>query len=425
MRSTLKIFALGLFAGGLAHAQEVDDLMCQGRESCTLIATHDAGADLVGDGLTVHELGFAAQDGLDDGGWGCRFDPDGYEGGREFWLVDGGDLQPERLTTICNDGYGAAMIGEDAIEFDDNLLIQERYGGSAWRWVDAISMSLRPRRLLTHYLCSAYGPWTRYFQATDWQRSVTWYAWSPSLNDDETDWCPPLDPTRPQPAVPEPYVLGLMVPGYDMTLDAGANSVIAGVGTCGLGLADAQEPNVPADPAFASLRIVAVADPERLVLRLVLALDRDLAGRASTFRLDVARAEYEALDWLVGESDGPFPYRTLNFPTDISSNPIRLGAWTLTAGPAGADRVLYYFDRAPAADSLEIDLLGLAVSVLDSESAERPIVSTVPWLDGAPTHTPPIGWTPTGPDWPTCVLNSDGVLERDGHAVANPLDYGL
>ena len=180
MRRTVAACFAALAIGATADAQELDDRMCAGRDSCALVATHQAGSDPDGVRLGVIELGFAAQDGPDDGGWGCRFDPDGYEGGREYWLVADDGTPPERLATICNDGYGAAMVGEDFISFGDNLMVQERYGGSAWRWVDAVTMTLRPQRLLTRYLCSAYGAWTRYVEATDWTRSVSWYAWSPT-----------------------------------------------------------------------------------------------------------------------------------------------------------------------------------------------------------------------------------------------------
>ncbi|MEO1226769.1 MAG: hypothetical protein AAFX92_21340 [Pseudomonadota bacterium] len=419
MQSAIATILLTVALGSAATAQGVDDRICQGRETCELIATHAAGVGENGTVLTVLELGFAAEDGPDDGGWGCRFDADGYEGGREYWLVTDDGVPPDRLATICNDGYGAAMVGEDYLAFGDNRMDQERYGGSAWRWVDAISMSLRPRRLLTHYLCSAYGPWTRNVAATDWRRAVTWYAWSPASPEDETEWCPALDPTEAQPVVPEPYLLGAMVPGYEV---GGLSRSIAVIGSCGLHLADAEGPKVPDEPSLASLAVVALSDTDALTVRMVVAVSRDLLASAGDIRLDVARAEYEALDWLAGEREEPSPYRTFSFPTDASSGAIRQDEWRLSAGTGGPDHAIFFLDRDPAADRLEIDLLGVVVTIMDRGDPIRPLVSTVTWQDGAPAHTPPIAWRLVGEGWPACRLSDEGVLELDGPATSNPLD---
>lgn len=423
MRLALLALQVGLVIGAGASAQVLDDRMCTGRKSCTLIGSYPAGLDAYGIELTVVELGFSALDGPDDGGWGCRFDPDGYEGGREYWLVTDDHSQPERLATVCNDGYGAAMVGEDIISFADNVMVQERYGGSAWRWVDAVTMTLRPRQLLTRYLCSAYGPWTRNFEATDWTRSVSWYAWSPSSPEEETDWCPPIDPTLARPAVPKPYLLGLMIPAYDMTGLSGGGRELDGLGSCALGLAAADGPIAPVDQAEVSLRVVALLEPDMLTLRLVLDLDPELVTAAGGVRLDVARAEYEALDWLGGDRVDPSPVETFQFALPPIAGDQTSGDWTLRAGPPDTDGTVLFVDRAPAADMLELNLLGLSVSVTAGDDPDRPLVSTVDWRDGAPAHTPPMVWRAYGPEWPTCRLSDGGVLVLEGSATTNPLDY--
>lgn len=425
MRLAIAIGLTGIAIGLPAAAQEIDDRMCEGRESCTLIAMHPAGVGENGAGLTVIELGFDGEDAplLDTASWGCRFDPDGFEGGREYWLITDDDAAPERLASVCNDGYGAAMVGEDNIDVGNNEIVQERYGGSAWRWVETATLSLQPRRLLTRYMCSAYGAWTRQFQATDWRRSVSWYAWSPVATDEETEWCPSIDPTEPQPMVPKPYLLGLMVPGYEIAGLAGENSGVAGLGSCAVGLADADGPLAPNDLAAAPLRLAAILQPDEWSMRLVVELSPDLAARADSLRLDFTPAEYQALDWLSSERADPSPYQTVSFPLLLVAGDQSEDVWTLRSGTSGTDSTVLFIDRAPVPDVREVNLLGLAISVMADEDPNSALVSTVAWQDGAPSHTPPIAWQPFGLGWSTCRLDREGRLVQDRPATANPLDY--
>jgi len=411
--------------GTIAHAQEIDDPMCQGRESCTLVAIHEAGFNDHGDSLTVVELGFDVEDTsvADAGSWNCRFDTEGFEGGREYWLTLDGGAAPERLLTICNDGYGAAMVGDDLIEFGNNRMVQERYGGSAWRWVETAELTLQPQQLLSQYSCSAYGAWTRSVQATDWVRSVSWYAWSSAPLEEGTEWCPAIDPTMARPEVPKPYLLGLMVPGYEIPDLFDDYGEIAGLGSCGPGVANDNGLSVPIDSADPPLRTAVLLDPDKLIVRLVLTLGSELAGQAGNIRLDVARAEYEALDWLSGDRSEPSPYQTHFFSLPVASETPTSGVWTIRSRRSDSNETLLFIDREPANDMLEVNLLGLAISVVSDANPDVPLVSTVAWQDGAPAHTPAIAWRPSADGWPVCRLNEAGMLVLNGEATTNPMDY--
>lgn len=70
----------------------------------------------------------------------------------EVWLVASGPrgVTSERLLgEVCNDGYGAAGIGEDSFAFDGKgSLVHSRNGGSAWRWGETVTIALDPPTIL-------------------------------------------------------------------------------------------------------------------------------------------------------------------------------------------------------------------------------------------------------------------------------------
>lgn len=55
------------------------------------------------------------------------------------------------LAVDCNDGYGAAGIGEDIIEISNNFFSHERCGGSAWRWSQKKALQLYPLEIIEEY----------------------------------------------------------------------------------------------------------------------------------------------------------------------------------------------------------------------------------------------------------------------------------
>jgi hypothetical protein len=69
----------------------------------------------------------------------------------EHWLVTSDKrrvVRAERMLEICNDGYGAAGVGEDNVDVEENALFHRQSGGSAWRWSESSKWRLSPRALL-------------------------------------------------------------------------------------------------------------------------------------------------------------------------------------------------------------------------------------------------------------------------------------
>lgn len=57
--------------------------------------------------------------------------------GHDVWVIDFDGERAQRtrlLTHICNDGHGAAGVGEDRLTVKDGRVVLEQSGGSNWRW---------------------------------------------------------------------------------------------------------------------------------------------------------------------------------------------------------------------------------------------------------------------------------------------------
>jgi hypothetical protein len=68
----------------------------------------------------------------------------------EYWLVVQTPSATSRqlLVSVCNDGHGAAGVGEDTMEVRSNEFRYQTSGGSSWRWSFSCELSLSPLRLL-------------------------------------------------------------------------------------------------------------------------------------------------------------------------------------------------------------------------------------------------------------------------------------
>ncbi len=67
---------------------------------------------------------------------------------REWWLRRP-DKFVVKLLEACNDGYGAAGIGEEEVEIGENLFTHTRSGGSNWRWTSKVVAQLSPLSLIS------------------------------------------------------------------------------------------------------------------------------------------------------------------------------------------------------------------------------------------------------------------------------------
>jgi hypothetical protein len=210
------VLALVLFLAMAVPALSADlkpeqqTAICGSRSSCKLVAT-DAGQGAQHEALTVVEAKFALADKPQDAPeQGCANDggeEDGpeYDGGHEFWLIDG-DAAPKRLLALCNDGYGAAGVGSDEVKIGPNQISHEQTGGSAWRWDVTKKIRLSPLQVTNELDCSFndVGPGTAQVTEIDrlhlHARSVGYVA-GQKFGDDEGVDCPDW-PTGPDSTLP-------------------------------------------------------------------------------------------------------------------------------------------------------------------------------------------------------------------------------
>jgi hypothetical protein len=126
--------------GAPSEATERAAQLCAGRPGCALAESWSAGSDPDGQPLSVLKLA------LPEGSPG----PSGAAqpcAPEELWLVRG-DMPPLQLLHLCNDGYGASGVGEDAVSVGANRLTHSRTGGSAWRWSETRVWQLAPLELV-------------------------------------------------------------------------------------------------------------------------------------------------------------------------------------------------------------------------------------------------------------------------------------
>ena len=189
--------------------------ICGSRASCK-VTLSDAGQGKQQEALTVVEARFALTDKSKDApDEGCVNDsgdadaPD-HDGGHEFWLI-AGSAAPKLLLALCNDGYGAAGMGEDDIKVTPNMITWEQAGGSNWRWDVTKEIRLSPLAVVHEMSCTynTLGPETAQIMEINnremWARSVGYVAgWHPK-NDDETGDCPdwPNGPDATLPTGPD------------------------------------------------------------------------------------------------------------------------------------------------------------------------------------------------------------------------------
>lgn len=173
----------------VAAQDDADPVLCRGREDCHIVGQFAAGRDELGRELTVREIaiGRAGQSpALRDAPRPCN----PYQ--QEFWLLTEG-VGPRLILDLCNDGYGAAGIGDDEVMVRANRLIHRQNGGSAWRWTETRRVQLSPLRVLSS---EGRGFWTvgpnEQRSRMDWtslQGRVEW--WAPAC---DARGAPPADP---------------------------------------------------------------------------------------------------------------------------------------------------------------------------------------------------------------------------------------
>jgi hypothetical protein len=78
----------------------------------------------------------------------------------DVWLmkdVSGQIAREALLASVCNDGHGAAGVGQDEVAIKDARITREVSGGSAWRWSNQLTLDVSTMRIGS---ISARGAWT-------------------------------------------------------------------------------------------------------------------------------------------------------------------------------------------------------------------------------------------------------------------------
>lgn len=128
-----KALLLGaLLAAPGALAQEAKDV-CGKRPRCTVKDTTAATK-----GHEVVELSL-----------GPRNPEEGLECEQREWWLRRPDKSVVKLLEACNDGYGAAGMGEEEVEITGNRFTHMRSGGSNWRWTNKVVAQLSPLSLIS------------------------------------------------------------------------------------------------------------------------------------------------------------------------------------------------------------------------------------------------------------------------------------
>ncbi|HZF34052.1 MAG TPA: hypothetical protein VE914_09640, partial [Candidatus Angelobacter sp.] len=256
-QSSLVVASLIICAGlWPASAADVSDAqkaaMCQARKTCAIAPSlHKAGSSAAGT-LSVAELHFGIADKPDDGPEeGCiGADYETRDGGVEYWLLEGAE-PPRLLLRLCNDGYGAAGVGEDEVTVAENRFTHSQNGGSASRWEETTTESLSPLRLVNLRSCSFHSLIPGSGRLADIDpiarivRSVT-VRTDPAKAEDESDEngadvaCPDWPEKvafTPTPA--EGLMAGYNLPVHNMAGDASSDLPSDGwaLGNCGFAMA--------------------------------------------------------------------------------------------------------------------------------------------------------------------------------------------
>lgn len=242
--------------------------VCQSRASCRIVAVTLAGKAADGAALKVAEITLGLADKPADGPEeGCQSDnSESHDGGAEYWLI-AGEAPPRRLLKLCNDGYGAAGIGQDTVKIGNNSLTYEQAGGSNDRWISTKQVRLEPPLLLSDGFCHFYasdptsGATGRTDVATMTNRQVAIDGSAPHAQD-LGDPCPAL-PASWSPVPGRALLAGWGVPLPEKS-DAKAFPPGTPLGDCATHLGDG------APPGFT---VFGTPDPTRLPELWLTALD--------------------------------------------------------------------------------------------------------------------------------------------------------
>jgi hypothetical protein len=150
------LLAIAVPAARSADMAQLKPAICGARATCTIAKLTPAGRSGTGVALSVAEVHLGVAE-APDPQFPCHNDEGtANNGGQEYWLVEG-SAAPHLLLKLCNDGYGAAGVGEDEITIGDNRFTHFQAGGSNDRWEATDTIRLAPQTLLRVDSCGFRG----------------------------------------------------------------------------------------------------------------------------------------------------------------------------------------------------------------------------------------------------------------------------
>jgi hypothetical protein len=372
--------------------------ICGKRTTCKLVAIHPAGK------LQVAEVLFGVKDKPDDApDEGCKTatGDDPANGGTEYWLLNG--AKPTNVLSLCNDGYGAAGMGEDNVTFSNNRMVHVQNGGSSWRWDNTDTLSLVPLRILSQASCSFHNvePNTGTLDQVDFVnfrakeiRKDPGAKWSDA---DSDIGCPDVKPAAfaKLQAVPGDKLVAaypLMTPGNGN--DLGIQNISAGtvLGSCAMTLSTDGANGFltfgkPADTAHAAQMRVLAVNSKTLLLQIY----DPVAAPAPVGKSWISGAHAEV--WLKGgydDSEGA-PKRS-----ELGQIAIDLDGTLHTVGTAAPPQVKRWTGKDEKGRSVTVLLLAwaddagsMAISYSQAENGKQArLVTNVAMVRGVPAYIP-------------------------------------
>ena len=139
-----------------ADMAQLKPAICGARATCTVAKLTPAGKSDSGVALSVAEVHLGIAEAPDPQFPCHNNEGTANDGGQEYWLVEG-TVKPHLLLKLCNDGYGAAGVGEDEITIGNNRFTHFQAGGSNDRWETTETIRLAPQTLLRVESCGFRG----------------------------------------------------------------------------------------------------------------------------------------------------------------------------------------------------------------------------------------------------------------------------
>lgn len=370
--------------------------ICGKRATCAVTALHKAGAQ------TVAEIHFGIKDKSEDApDDGCIADINSQkkDGGTEYWLLG---AKPLKVLALCNDGYGAAGVGEDDVSFGNNRMKAEESGGSAWRWSNTTVYSLVPFRPLSTDGCSYndLGSETGTETVTDEVkfRAVV-IAKNPSATWGDNDSMACLDTKPAMFTTPNPYPVPKGVMAFPVVTPSEGALDFANVadgttlGTCSTTLSTDGKSGFltfgqPASANAAYVRVLATTGSA-----LLLQVYDPVAAKAPAGKSWIAGSHVEV--WASNNIDTPGPLKR----ADLLQVAIDLDGTTHVVGKGEGPKVAHWQAKDENGRPVSVLFLnwsgaspftvGTAVSYSQAEGGKQArLVANTPMVHGVPVFIP-------------------------------------